>query len=140
MTDSHTGWFHRSDKGVLRWVPASGYTGRSAGSTAGADLGPEPVAGQAPSPVQGPATTDAYPVVEVKGRHPTGLDDFLGVTSFAVMKDGLTYRVFGTGDLRTGMVRFQQQDLGWDGRDIRTWTITSTPHGIVAQLIELRRI
>jgi hypothetical protein len=72
-------------------------------------------------------------VVEVKGRHPTGLDDFLGVTSFAVMKDGLTYRVFGTGDLRTGMVRFQQQDLGWDGRDIRTWTITSTPHGIVAQ-------
>ena len=39
MTDSHTGWFHRSDKGVLRWVPASGYTGRSAGSTAGADLG-----------------------------------------------------------------------------------------------------
>ena len=133
MTTSHTGWFHRSDHGVLRWVPASSDTGRSAGSVGSADLGSELVADQAPSPVPGPPTRDCYPVVEVKARRPAGLDDFLGVTSFAVMKGDLTYRVFGTGDHRTGMVHFHQQDLGWDGRDIRTWTITSTPHGIVAE-------
>ena len=133
MTASHTGWFHRSDQGALRWVPASGNTHRPARPAGSADLGPEPVATQALSPVQGPSTPGPYPVVEVKGRRPTGLDDFLGVTSFAVMKGDLTYRVFGTGDPGTGMVRFHQQDLGWDGRDIRTWTITSTPHGIVAQ-------
>ena len=132
MTASHTGWFHRSDHGVLRWVPASGDTGRSAGSV-GSAVGPELVADQALSPVQGPVTRDCYPVVEVKGRRPAGLEDFLGVTSFAVMKGDLPYRVFGTGDLRTGMVHFQQQDLGWDGRDIRTWAISSTPHGIVAE-------
>ena len=140
MTASHTGWFHRSDQGGLRWVPSSSDTGRSAGSAADADLALELVADQAPSPVPGPPTPGSYPVVEVKGRRPTGLDDFLGVTSFAVMKGDHAYRVFGTGDHGTGMVHFQQQDLGWDGRDIRTWTITSTPHGIVAQLIELRRI
>jgi hypothetical protein len=133
MTASHTGWFHRSDQGVLSWVPAAGDTDRPAESAGSEHLGPKPVANKAPSPVQGAATPDSYPVVEVKGRHPVGLDDFLGVTSFAVIKGDLTYRVFGVGDLQTGMVRFRQQDLGWDGRDIRTWTITSTPHGIAAR-------
>jgi hypothetical protein len=135
MTHPHTGWFHRSDQGVLRWVPASRDTGRPAGSEADEDPGPglEPVAAQAPSPVQGPATRGPHPVVEVKGRRPAGLDDFLGVTSFAVMKGDMTYRVFGTGDLGSGMVHFQQQDLGWDGRNIRTWTIINTPQGIVAE-------
>jgi len=133
MTASHTGWFHRSDQGVLRWVPASSDTRESARPAEGADPGRELVADQAPSPVHGPATPGSYPVVEVKGRRPTGLDDFVGVTSFAVMKGDLTYRVFGTGHPGTGMVRFQQQDLGWDGRDIRAWTITSTTDGIVAQ-------
>ena len=133
MTTSHIGWFHRSDQGVLRWVPASNGTGRSAESAGSEDLGPEPVTDQAMSPVQGPSTPGCYPVVEVKGRRPASLDDFLGVTSFAVMKGDMTYRVFGTGDLGSGMVHFQQQDLGWDGRNIRTWTIINTPQGIVAQ-------
>jgi len=114
MTTSHIGWFHRSDQGVLRWVPASSDTGRSAESAGSEDLGPEPVTEQAMSPVQGPSTPGCYPV-------------------FAVMKGDMTYRVFGTGDLGSGMVHFQQQDLGWDGRYIRTWTIINTPQGIVAQ-------
>jgi hypothetical protein len=71
-------------------------------------------------------------VGEVHGRAPVGLEDFLGETSFTVIRDNLAYRVFGTGHATDGAVRFQQQDLGWDGRDIRTWTITTTADGIVA--------
>jgi hypothetical protein len=74
-----------------------------------------------------------YPVSEVRGRVPAGVEDFVGVSSFAVIKDGLSYRVFGTGDLTGGVVRFQQQDLGWDGRNIRMWTITATAAGVVAE-------
>jgi hypothetical protein len=134
MISSHSGWFHRSgnEHGALRWVPAAKATGESTGSAgdnSGSDaLADEPTATENDSPpLAGP-----YPVAEVNGRSPTGLDEFLGVTSFAVLKGDLTYRVFGTGQAATGTVRFQQQDLGWDGRDIRTWTITTTPRGIVA--------
>jgi H+/Cl- antiporter ClcA len=44
----------------------------------------------------------------------------------------LAYRVFGTGHAAGDAVRFQQQDLGWDGRDIRSWTITAAAGGVVA--------
>jgi hypothetical protein len=71
-------------------------------------------------------------VGEVKGRCPAQLDDFVGVASFTVTRGDLTYRVFGTGEQGAGVVRFQQQDLGWDGRYIRTWLITATSTGIVA--------
>lgn len=78
-------------------------------------------------------TPGPYPVGEVKGRCPAGLDDFVGVASFTVIRGGRTYRVFGTGgELDAGVVRFGQQDLDWDGRDIRIWLITATPNGIVA--------
>ena len=73
-----------------------------------------------------------YPVGEVKGRCPANLADFVGVASFTVTRGGLTSRVFGTGEQGDGVVRFRQQDLGWDGRDIRTWLITATATGIVA--------
>lgn len=135
MTHSHTGWFHRSgtDQGGLHWVPASNGTGQSAGSARDGPV-PDLVAGGPLIPVElSSGTPGPYPVAEVKGRRPASLDDFLGVTSFAVMKGDLTYRVFGTGHPGTGMVRFYQQDLGWDGRDTRSWTITTTPHGIVAE-------
>lgn len=133
MTSSHTGWFHRTDQGV-HWVPASRDTGRSAGSAAGPDPDPARDAGHKPSPARGsPETANAYPVIEVKGRRPTSLDDFLGVTSFAVKRGDSTLRVFGTGHLGMALILFEQQDLVGHGRDIRTWIITTTDHGIVAE-------
>jgi hypothetical protein len=122
---SHSGWFHRSgtQHGRVRWIPATTVGGH-----------PEP--GQmdpATAKSSAPVTPGTYPVVEVKGRAPVSLEDFLGVTSFTVIKAGLTYRVFGTGHPDNAVVRFQQQDLGWDGRDLRAWTITATPSGADAE-------
>ena len=86
---------------------------------------PEPAA-------DAPAAPGCYPVGEVSGRCPAGLEDFLGVASFTVFSGDLTYLVFGTGTPEDGGVGFPQQDLGRDGRVIRTWLITATPTGIVA--------
>ncbi len=71
-------------------------------------------------------------VGEVNGRRPAGLDDFIGVTTFTVINRDLTYRVFGYGQLDAELVQFPQQDIGWDGGDIRTWLITDDTDGIVA--------
>lgn len=126
---THTGWFHRSGPnhrdGQLRWIPAD--VENPARPT---ELDQQsPGAGQAPG-YRVPA--GPYPVGEVKGRCPAGLDDFIGVAAFTVIRAGLTYRVFGNGEQYSGGVLFRQQDLGWDGRDIRDWLITTSPDGIVA--------
>lgn len=115
---THPGWFHRTGHGSghLHWVPA--------GSTEPAtqtDIAPRPDAQS-----RNGAPTGPCPVSEVNGRRPTGLDDFLGVTSFTVIRGDLAYRVFGTGEPGTGLVRFRQQDLDRAGRTLRTWTITTT--------------
>jgi hypothetical protein len=78
------------------------------------------------------AASRPFPVDEVKGRRPSGLDDFLGVTSFTVLSGDLPVLVFGTGEQCADGVRFRQQDLGRDGKEIRTWLITTAPDGIVA--------
>lgn len=129
---THTGWFHRSrlgrGKGELQWVPAA----VSGNRTRPPELTKHPQQG-APVALDFFVTPGPYPVGEVKGRCPAGLDDFVGVASFTVIRGGRTYRVFGTGgELDAGVVRFGQQDLDWDGRDIRIWLITATPNGIVA--------
>jgi hypothetical protein len=71
-------------------------------------------------------------VVEVAGGRPAGLHDFLGVTSFVVLAGDRTQLVFGTGRKSADGVSFRQQDLGWDGKEVRTWRITTAPDGIVA--------
>jgi hypothetical protein len=123
----HRGWFHRSGHtpGTLQWVRAK---------VTGHRQEPPDVNGPSHAAAPGsPVPPGPYPVGEVKGRRPVSLDDFLGVTSFTVIRGDLTYRVFGTGELDAGVVRFRQQDLGWDSRDIRSWTITAITGGIVAE-------
>jgi hypothetical protein len=110
----------------LHWVPADGGEHRTRLPEPTDDPRDPQVATNTAAPA-GP-----YPVGEVKGRYPAGLGDFLGVASFTVSRGELTYRVFGTGEQDADRVRFRQQDLGRDGRDSRTWLITATPNGIVA--------
>ena len=124
-----TGWFHRSGpnhrEGQLRWIPAV-----AENTTRPTELSLQILdAFEAADYLVPPGP---YPVGEVKGRSPAELSDFIGVTSFTVIRGDLTYRVFGTGEHHSGVVRFRQQDLGWDGRDIRTWLISTCPNGIVA--------
>ena len=120
---SQPGWFHRSGPGPgsVTWTPA-GTTGSSSAALPSQHI---------------PATTSPpagrFPVGEVNGNRPTDLTAFFGVAAFTVIRGDLTYRVFGTGHAQDQHVTFRQQDLGWDGRYIRTWTITATPDGIVAE-------
>jgi hypothetical protein len=128
---TQTGWFHRSrlgrGNGELQWVSADVSSNR----TLPPDLIDPPQS--LCVTVDSPVPPGSYPVGEVRGRGPAGLDDFVGVASFTVITGDRSYRVFGTGGrLDVGVVRFGQQDLGWDGRVIRTWLITATPNGIVA--------
>ena len=67
-----------------------------------------------------PSQPLSYRVGEVKGQCPAGLEDFLGVASFTVIHGNLTERVFGSGEQIAGAVRFRQQDLGGNGREVRT--------------------
>ena len=72
-------------------------------------------------------------MAELKGRRPAGLDDFLGVTSFAVMKGDLTYRVFGTGHPGSGTVRFTNRtSVGTVGTSA-PGPLPPTPHRIAAE-------
>lgn len=120
---SQPGWFHRSGTGPgsVTWTPA-GTTG-----------GPSTPLPHQPTPAPTSPPTGRFPVSEVNGNPPTDLTAFLGVTAFTVIRGDLTYRVFGTGNADDNAVIFRQQDLGWDGRYIRTWIITATPDGLVAE-------
>ena len=116
-----SGWFHRTGPGPgsVTWTPA------------GATSGPSTPLPHQPTSTSSPS--GKFPVQEVNGNPPTDLSAFLGVTAFTVIRGDLTYRVFGTGNAHDNVVIFRQQDLGWDGRYIRTWIITATPSGLLAE-------
>ena len=122
---THAGWFHRSGPSKVQWIPAD--RGGPANPAIRTDRNQHNI-----TAVASPVPPGPYPVVEVKGRRPAGLNDFLGVTSFTVQRRDLTYLIFGTGEQTADGVRFRQQDLGWDGREMQTWLITTTPDGVVA--------
>jgi hypothetical protein len=69
-----------------------------------------------------------YLIVEVSGRHPAELDDFVGDVGFVAVMDIQTFRVEGTGARDDAGVRFSQKDAA-TGKDVRTWQITSTAPG-----------
>ena len=69
-----------------------------------------------------------YLVVEVSGRQPAELDDFVGDVTFVAVMDTRTYRIEGTGARDDAGVRFSQKDAA-TGKDVRTWQITSTAAG-----------
>jgi len=70
----------------------------------------------------------AYLVVEVSGRHPVELDDFVGDVDFVAVMDTKTYRIEGTGARDAAGVRFSQKDSA-TGKDIRTWQVTAGDAG-----------
>lgn len=71
-----------------------------------------------------PATTGLYPIIDVAGRHPHILTDFIGATTITVTTDGEPRRLGGVGGLTDRGVVFHQKDAGADGRDLRVWAIT----------------
>ena len=72
-----------------------------------------------------PATTGLYPIIDVAGRHPHILTDFIGATTITVSTDGEPRRLVGVGGLSDRGIEFRQKDAaGADGRDLRVWAIT----------------
>ena len=71
-----------------------------------------------------------YRVLDIAGRPPQSLDQFVGDTHFVVDKVGARSTVRGQGAVRGESVRFHEKggDAG-TGRDTRVWTITQTGVG-----------
>jgi len=69
-----------------------------------------------------------YLVVEVSGRQPAELDDFVGDVAFVAVMDTRTYRIGGTGARDDTGVRFWQKDAA-TSKDIRTWQVVVADSG-----------
>ncbi len=74
-------------------------------------------------------TETPYPVTEVAGRPPAGLDDLVGATSLTVSKDGLQYRLVGTGVRADDRVLFHQKEVGSAAEDDLIWSIQDKGDG-----------
>lgn len=71
-----------------------------------------------------PAVTGPYPVVDVAGRRPTLLTDFVGATAVIVLVDGQPLRLTGIGGLTANGMEFEQRDpTDLDEPGVRVWTI-----------------
>ena len=68
-----------------------------------------------------------YLIVEVQGRQPEELDDFVGDVAFVAVMDTRTYRIEGTGARHSSGVRFSEKRRG--GGDLRVWQVTGTNSG-----------
>src|SRR6478735_11691421 len=67
-----------------------------------------------------PAVTGLYPVLEVGGRRPTLLTDFIGAAAVIVLADGQPMRLTGMGGLTANGMEFEQRDLDDpDGSGVR---------------------
>lgn len=68
-----------------------------------------------------------YLIVEVQGRQPADLDDFVGDVAFVAVMDSQTYLIQGVGDRDSSTVRVSEKRAG--GRDLRVWQVTGTGTG-----------
>ena len=66
-------------------------------------------------------------IVAVKGRTPHTLDDFVGEAVFSVQWREQNTMVAGLGAMVGSCVRFHEKDAGNGGKDVRVWSITSSP-------------
>jgi len=73
----------------------------------------------------GPAARALYPIIDVAGRHPDMLTDFIGDVTVTMAIDGRPCRLTGIGGLTDRGMEFQQKD-GADADDgvVRMWAIT----------------
>jgi hypothetical protein len=71
----------------------------------------------------------SYTVVQVEGRTPAGLDDFVGTKEFVV--EGLTgtHTIHGEGSTVDETVRVHQKTEGLDQKDLRVWTVHAGAEG-----------
>lgn len=66
-----------------------------------------------------------YPVVDVAGRRPTLLTDFIGAATITVIVEGEARPLVGVGGLTANGMEFEQRYRGdADGEQVRVWTIT----------------
>jgi hypothetical protein len=71
-----------------------------------------------------------YRVVEVAGHPPVRATDFVGAAEFSIEWHGSRHRVAGTGVPGSAYVlRFYEKDVDHDGKDVRTWDISTLPGG-----------
>jgi hypothetical protein len=64
-----------------------------------------------------------YQVRQVRDHEVSGLEDFLGDTTFVLDMDGEEYRVWGPGVRDGDDVRVYEKDEQGFGKDIRVWTV-----------------
>jgi hypothetical protein len=70
-----------------------------------------------------------YRIVQVDGRDPVDVADFVGDAEFVLDLDGARYDVHGAGASSAAGVRFHEKDSMGHGRDVRVWAIQADPHG-----------
>ena len=73
-----------------------------------------------------------YEVVEVAGRTPTAIEDFVGTTGFLARRGDETHHVPGQGVAAGTDVRFHEKAVDGGGKDVRVWTVRRTPDGAFA--------
>jgi hypothetical protein len=72
----------------------------------------------------GLAVTGPFPIVDVAGRRPTMLTDFVGAAAVTVLVDGEPVRLTGMGGLTANGMEFEQRNPADQvGAGIRVWTI-----------------
>ena len=64
-----------------------------------------------------------------RGRVPTSLADFEGVSEFTLSTRTGAMLVRGVGVTQESSVRFHERDVAGDGRDVRVWHITVEADG-----------
>jgi hypothetical protein len=72
-----------------------------------------------------------YPVSDVGGSAPAGLEDFLGDRQFTIDMAGHPYAVQGVGSRLDEQVRFHEKSLA--GKDVRVWHVTQADAGFCAE-------
>jgi len=79
-----------------------------------------------PSPV---ASGHPYHVIACRGRVPTSLADFEGVSEFTLSTRTGAMLVRGVGITQGSSVRFQERDAAGEDRDIRVWHVSVEADG-----------
>ena len=71
-----------------------------------------------------------YRVVEVGGRRPTQLTDFIGADTVIIVVDGEPQRLIGMGGMTAGGMEFEQHDpAGMDQPNVQVWVIIEDGDG-----------
>ena len=76
-----------------------------------------------------------YVVVEVEGREPADLADFVTATHFVVQDGDGTRSVAGVGHLTEDSVRFHEKAGDGEGKDLRVWCVRQGDAGFTAEVV-----